>query len=290
MNRIDIYNPSSRRNGSLLAAVAALITTIACMAFIIICPAGVYAYEGEDVLGRLLIADVMLDISGRMSNEILLGNLVADAVLEASDADFAVVNAGDFSEEYLGYGDVTWDDICASFAENRQLAVADVTIVELRGVLEHAVSAITLDSETEAIDHSSSADEAFVQVAGFSFVYDASAPAGDRVMRIRDAEGEELDLDDESTTYRLAASRYMFDGGYGMPRMERAEDLGITLADAVAEFFLAHGEITDYETGRIDAVGTTDNTLISAIPVWAIAFAVVFFTLARLLVHRAQER
>ena len=63
------------------------------------------------------------------------------------------------------------------------LMVKTVTPTILREALENSVSGIVTDSEGN-IDHDESAQGRFLQVSGFSFVYDPAAPEGQRIVSI----------------------------------------------------------------------------------------------------------
>jgi len=80
-----------------------------------------------------------------------LGCIVADAVRGASGAEVALVNSGDLAGD-LSQKTVTREDVRNVFREDRPLAVAALSAEELAQVLEHALSCIVVDSETERID------------------------------------------------------------------------------------------------------------------------------------------
>ncbi len=253
--------------------------------FLILClllSGNVFAESGEGIC-LLAINDSELDNAGCGLGETLLGDIYADAVREAAGADIALVRAGVFSAERLTHGMVYAEDITLSLASDDRLVMAEVTAAGLKAVLEDAVSAIVLDMETEAVLREDSYSEGFVQISGFTIICDASAPAGSRIMTIA-IDGDELNFADEETRFNLAAdegtlSRYTVGG-----------DTGLTLSEALMSYLPSLDGMTQYPTGRISIVGTTDNKLIDNVPVWAVAFAAVFFTLAALLVHRAKEQ
>ncbi|NLV50974.1 MAG: hypothetical protein GXY20_09830 [Clostridiales bacterium] len=197
------------------------------------------------------------------SQECTLGDAVADAVRAALEADIAVVCGGDLINNLLP-GEITWDGLRAVFKEDRPLAVAAVTPKELRGILEGGLSHITLD-ETETIDRVASAYDGFPQISGFMLSYDVSAPPGMRVYEIR-LNGEKLDLEDDMTVLKLAATEHMLSGGYGLPVIGGTDSSEKTLSGALAEYM--NNGITEYTTltVRIYPMGGQDGSLKSLFP------------------------
>ncbi len=191
-----------------------------------------------------------------------LGCMVADAVRAAGAADAALVNSGDLVRGIAGT-EVTRKDIRAVFAENRTLAVAELSAAELSAMLEHALSRIVVDAETETIDRDASAFGGFLQVSGLQVEYDAGAEPGRRVYSITLSDGRRLDPGDRETRLTVAATAYMLDGGYGFPAAAY-EPLASGLADAL-EDWLAAGQLPA-STRRIIPLGTTDSAIAAMLP------------------------
>lgn len=234
----------------------------------------------DEYIGFIDLNDSLLDNSGCGVEETMLGDIYADAVKSASGAQFALVCAGSFSEERLEHGKVTLSDVERSLAQDGPIVVTAVTAAQLKQLIETAVGDIVLDMETEAVLREESYSEAFVQISGFTFVCDVSAPPGDRVMSVTVGESS-LDFSDDETVYTLAAGPGVIDGG---------ADAGVTLSQALTQYIPELEGLIEYPTGRIKIVGTTDDKLIDGIPIWTVVFALAFFTLAGLLVHRAKEQ
>lgn len=234
----------------------------------------------DEYIGFIDLNDNLLDNSGCGVEETMIGDIYADAVRSASGAQLALIRAGSFSEERLEHGKVTCSDVERSLTQDGSISVTEVTAAQLKQLLEQAVSNIVLDMETEAVLREESYSEAFVQISGFSFVCDVSALPGDRIMSITVGESS-VDFSDDKTVYTLAAGPGIIDGG---------TDAGVTLLQAVIQYVPELGGLVEYPTGRIKIVGTTDDKLIDSIPVWTVVFALAFFTLSGLLVHRAKEQ
>lgn len=230
------------------------------------------AQTGTDIAGtvpQLLAASGSKDAR---SQECPLGDAVADAVRAALDADIAVVCGGDLINNLLP-GEITWDGLRAIFKEDRPLAVAKVTPKTLRGILEVGLSHITLD-KTETIDRVASAYDGFPQISGFTLSYDVGAPPGMRVYEVL-LNGKPLDLEDDTTILRLAATQHMLGGGYDLPVVSGAENSELTLSGALAEYI--NNGITEYTPleMRIYPMGAQDGSLKSLFPIGLVAVAIL---------------
>lgn len=248
-----------------------------------------FASDGGEVLGRLTVGGSSLSMDGYHYQETLMADLVADAVREAAGTEIAMVNAGDLTGKSLRVGDVTWEHIHNVIREDQTLAVVDITAPQLAELLEAAVSAVTVDVPTETIDREMSASAAFVSVSGISFIYNAGARSGERIMTVYDETGREIDLSDTDRTFSLAASEHMLSGGYGLPEMGIDTPLDVTLTEAVADYFRVNGEIAQCRTGRITAAGTVEGPIISQVPMLAIVGVIVVITAFRLFATRRKD-
>ena len=95
----------------------------------------------------------------------------------------------------------------------------------------------------------------FPQVSGMTFSYDASAPAGSRIVEIL-VGGEPLD---PSRTYKLATNSYIFGGGDGYEALSRGKALidpaaGTLAAGMVMDYVAAKGEVAPAVEGRITRI------------------------------------
>ena len=191
---------------------------------------------------------------GVRTQEMPLGNLVADAYREAADAEIAVANGGDIRADFPS-GTVTKGDIISVLPFGNTLMVKAVTPALLREALENGVSGIVLDANGE-IDYEQSPQGRFLQVSGFSFSYDPAAPVGQRVVSITLDDGTQLALGDDQTTLSLAGSNYVMTGGdsytmLGDLPVER--ELGAA-DEALAAYVARHAPVAAPGTGRITVV------------------------------------
>ena len=227
--------------------------------------------SGTEVAGtvpRLLIA---VESQNSQSGECSLGDAVTDAVRRYLKSDVAIVCGGDLVNN-LPAGDVTWDALRSVFAEDRHLATATVTIRQLREILEAGLSRVVMD-ESERIDAQASMHEGFPQISGFTLFFEVSAPPGERVYEVIMG-NESLDLDDDTKTVVLAATSFMLEGGYGMPKVEPIARSELTLVDVMARYM--NDGMGEYQnTGeRIRSMGTA-NVLVSGLLVVCVIIGAV---------------
>ncbi|MGI5971176.1 MAG: 5'-nucleotidase C-terminal domain-containing protein [Oscillospiraceae bacterium] len=269
----------------------ALIKAAGMLAAVIIAVLTSGAYQPGDVVGVMpVVLDSLLE-SEPGSAGCELGCFAADAARYFSGADFAIVNGGDLVRD-LNQGKVLWEDVEAVFAEERALAVAEITPAELKEILEESVRHIALDPVTEFIDREHSDYPGFAQVSGFSFVFDASAPAGERIFSISLPDGNGLDITDDKTLYTLAASEYMLSGGYGYESVGGHTPLNATLADALAKYVAESPEaIADGDYTRIEAIGCADDTIVLHIskPVIVLGVIVLMIVISMFIRRRPKQ-
>lgn len=237
--------------------------------------------QGDEVLGRLETAPKSFLTETPYVNQCQLGSAAADALRLWSGADIALVNTGDLQND-LNAGTVTREDVQRVFGEDKSLAVAEISPAELYALLEHSVSQITVDPATEQIQAEASVFEGFCQVSGLRFRYDASAPAGERVLAVTLEDGRELSAEDESLRLRLCASAYMLQGGYGYPETA-CEVLEGSLSQALEAYVSQNADLSPQGKERIQVLGARQNTIVGFLPrgVW-VAGALVFMVLMAL--------
>jgi len=190
---------------------------------------------------------------GVRTQEMPLGNLVADAYREAADVDIAVANGGDIRAD-LKSGTVTKGDIISVLPFGNTLMVKTVTPAQLRAALENGVSGIVLDPNG-AVDYEQSPQGRFLQVSGFRLSYDPAAPVGARVVSITLDDGTELSLEDNETQLRLAGTNYVMTGGDSYTMLgELPVERELGAADeALAAYIAAHSPVSAPALGRITA-------------------------------------
>lgn len=152
--------------------------------------------EIKDIVVAYLPETLYVDVI--RSQEMPLGNLIADAVLWYTSADVAFTNGGGI-RDVLHAGEVTKGDIISVLPFGNYVVTLEVTPALLASAMENAVSALPGGGR-------------FPQVAGFAFTFDPNAEEGARVLSIT-VEGEYLDLQDDETTFVLATNNFIANGG-----------------------------------------------------------------------------
>ncbi len=190
-----------------------------------------------------------------------LGSATADAVKQALSVDFAIINGGVFYSNLLS-GQKTYGDVTAVFSQDDTLGSTYVTSEQLFEILEVGVSEIVVD-ETEFIVRDTSYD-GFPQVAGFNFVYDATAKPGNRVISVTLLDGTALERNGNETLYTLAASQYMLDGGYGMPKLAYTPYV-MTTSQALADYIVSGFDAAVYNgtDSPVRVIGTSQSKFFS---------------------------
>jgi 5'-nucleotidase len=137
------------------------------------------------------------------SAESLLGDMVADAMLETNaDYDFAVTNSGGLRQD-IDAGVVTVGDLISAFPFPNTIVRLEMKGSDLREMFEHGAGL------TNGI----------LQVSkGVELVYDESLPIGSRITRCN-IKGMPLD---DNRTYKVLTSNFLADGGDGFLMFKKA--------------------------------------------------------------------
>lgn len=187
-----------------------------------------------------VVAQLETDLSQRFSvesGEPLMGNVIADAVLEATRAQGSVVafwNAGGVRSA-LEKGPVTYGDLVQVCPFGNTLVVMDVTGMELKAALEHGVSAGGM----------------LLPSRGFSYTFDPEAPVGSR-LRGASLNGVPIDA---AGVYRVTVNSFTSAGGDGHVIFRDAKgerrDTGFVDIDALVAFFEKNSPVRMVNEGRI---------------------------------------
>jgi len=158
----------------------------------------------QDVILNEVVASIGTTLSsarspGVRTQEMPLGNLVADALRAGTSADVAVLNGGGLRAD-LVEGEITRGDVIAVLPFGNYGVTLMVSPAQLKEALENGVSAAPDENGR------------FPQVSGFSFIFDVNRPVGSRVTSIT-MNGEELNLANSDTTILLATNNFMAVGG-----------------------------------------------------------------------------
>lgn len=143
--------------------------------------------ELQEPVGRLDVPLVR-----RYIEESDVGNFVADALLDASDADIAFVHAGSLRKDLPG-GVVRRVDVLDTYPFVDDVIIKDLTGEQLQRIVEQS---LTLE-------------RGLLQVAGLKLEYDLERPLGERIVSL--THGGNPVASDE--TFRVAAPSFLAEGG-----------------------------------------------------------------------------
>jgi len=163
--------------------------------------AGLLAELAKPV-GRTSVALDARSLENR-TRETNVGNFVADAFRNSTASDIGFMNGGSVrADNVIGPGKLTMRDLLSILPFKNKLVKIEVTGATLRAALEHGVSRSAEDSQPGG----------FPQVSGVRFSFDASRPAGARLV---DVKVNGLPLDD-AKKYTLTTTTFIaLDGGDG---------------------------------------------------------------------------
>lgn len=178
--------------------------------------------------------------------ECALGNLVAEAMLEAgraAGATIALQNGGGLRAG-LPAGPVTWGDVLAVLPFANTLATLRLTGADIRAALENGLSGVEQGAGR------------FPQVAGLRVTWRAEAPAGQRLVSVsvRTPEGGYAPLEDQRL-YGMVTNNFLRRGGdnYAVLR-ERAIDAydsGPNLEEVFEAWLARRSPVAPSVDGRI---------------------------------------
>ncbi|MEM9012117.1 MAG: 5'-nucleotidase C-terminal domain-containing protein [Pseudomonadota bacterium] len=176
------------------------------------------------------------------STETGFANLIVDAMAWATEADVAITNGGGIRADrtYEAGTELTRRDVMSELPFGNKTILIEVSGDDIRAALENGVSEIEEGGGR------------FPHVAGMTFSFDASKPAGERVGDIM-VGGAALD---PAKTYRLATNDFMGKGGDGYamfadkPRIVDANS-GALMAAQVIRYIENAGTVAPEAEGRV---------------------------------------
>ncbi len=148
------------------------------------------------LVNRLIgVAQTAITTTENAAGESALGNLIADAQRTATNAQFAFMNPGGIRAS-LDAGEVLWGELFAIQPFANDLVSMDLTGAQIDLLLEQQ----WIDQNPPRI----------LKISGLSYTWDAARPIGERVIEIRDADGNVLGA---TTTYRVTVNSFLASGG-----------------------------------------------------------------------------
>jgi 5'-nucleotidase len=177
------------------------------------------------------------------SQETPLGDLIADAQLawtQSAGAQIALMNPGGIRTD-LDAGTVTFGEAFAVQPFNNLVVTQTFTGAQLKAVLEQQVFPPTAPSRILQIS------------AGFTYTYDTTRPAGDKVLDMR-LNGTPID---PAATYRVTTNDFLANGGDGFTALTAGTDR-VTApgfdVDALVAYIGANSPVAPPTTGRITRI------------------------------------
>ena len=180
------------------------------------------------------------------TEEATMGNLIADAMRDATGADIAIMNGGGIR------GDTTYD---AGRKLTRRDILTELPFGNVTVVTELPGSQVLLALENGVSQVEKGAGR-FAQVSGLSYAFDASAPAGSRVSEVM-VGGAPLEAD---KLYKVAVNDYILGGGDGYAslgggRLVTDGPTGSLVANDVMAYVEKLGSVRMAVEGRIKKLG-----------------------------------
>lgn len=180
------------------------------------------------------------------AEESTMGNLIADAMRDATGADIAIMNGGGIRGDttYEAGRKLTRRDILTELPFGNVTVVTELPGSQVLLALENGVSQVEKGAGR------------FAQVSGLTYAFDASAPAGSRVSEVM-VGGAPLEAD---KLYKVAVNDYILGGGDGYDalgggRIITEGPTGQLVANDVMAYVEKLGTVNVAVEGRIKKLG-----------------------------------
>jgi 5'-nucleotidase / UDP-sugar diphosphatase len=165
-----------------------------------------------------------------------LGNLITDAMLDVTGADFALTNGGGIRAS-IDAGEITKGEVITVLPFGNYIQTKDVTGKDVKAALENGASGYPANHG------------AFSHVAGLTYKIDETKPAGERVHSIM-IQGNPIEMD---KTYSMATNDFLAAGGDNYEMFKGLAHTGDfpALDEAVINYIKSHGTVNATTEGRI---------------------------------------
>lgn len=199
----------------------------------------------DEVLGETEIS-LAGDAAVCRFEECNMGNLIADALRNATNAEIAFHNGGAIRDS-IAAGTVTVGDVLDVLPFNNTFVIFELSGADVIAALENSVSHV------EATDGTGR----FLQVSGLRFTWDGTLSMGQRIVSVEvQTSGGDYDVLDPDEIYSIATNDYLFAGGddYGMfaENSSADYDFGRTLDEIVRLYIRQNSPLAISQTeGRI---------------------------------------
>jgi|GEM_PF-272424 len=169
--------------------------------------------------------------------ESLAGNWATDVMRSESNTDFAFQNNGGLRCE-IPQGEINMSLIYQFMPFDNVIMTCDMTGAQLKVILEEAVADGGMG----------------IQISGLNFSYDSSKPSGSKVHSITKTDGTPVNLNDTTTTYKVATNDFLAGGTTAIPKD------GFSFASQSSNMTDTHILVRDALADAVRAAGTTGIT------------------------------
>ncbi|MCE5335712.1 MAG: bifunctional metallophosphatase/5'-nucleotidase [Desulfobacteraceae bacterium] len=178
-----------------------------------------------------VVGTASVDLSRSAAKESNLGDLITDAMRDASGAQIAFHNGGGIRTD-IAKGPITLEQIYTVLPFDNVLVSMEITGGQIMEVLEKSILG-----------------EKILQVSGIQVEYDLAKPAGARVVSVQ-VEGRPLDA---GVSYRIATNDFLAAGGdqYNPFKLGRGVLFGETIREVVSDYISKHSPVATATQGRI---------------------------------------
>jgi 5'-nucleotidase/UDP-sugar diphosphatase len=195
--------------------------------------------------GKKIVGEAAVQLDGIRSHvrtqETNLANLITDAMLEEGKADLALLNGGGIRES-INQGTIRMYDVGKPLPFVNSLMTVDVKGEKVYDAIERGLREWPFGASNGG----------FLHVAGASYVFDGSKPAGKRLVSIT-KDGKPLEKD---KVYKVAVNDYLAEGGDNFEEfLEGAQkSKGALLKDVLAKYIEKHKVVQPKLEGRITVI------------------------------------
>ena len=208
-------------------------------------------------LRRQVIGQTAVDLIGDRAvvrnQEVNFGNLIADAMLWATQTDrtqIALMNGGAIRAT-IPAGEVSFGQVLDALPFGNRLTQMDISGADLLAALENGVSRISPDPGESA--------GRFLQVAGLRFSADLTRAANSRITEAQVRTTAGFVPLDRTATYRVVVNDFMASGGDGFTSLTRGTNVrggDVPLDLAVSDYIKANSPVSPALEGRLSFAGS----------------------------------
>ncbi|MDF2547515.1 MAG: multifunctional 2,3-cyclic-nucleotide 2-phosphodiesterase/5-nucleotidase/3-nucleotidase [Anaerosolibacter sp.] len=203
---------------------------------------------GNEQITSVVVGKTMTELNGVRGNvrtgETNLGNLITDAMIDATKADIAITNGGGIRAS-INEGEITKGEVITVLPFGNYVVVKEIKGADILAALEHGVDAYPAEA-----GH-------FAHVAGLTYKFNPKQPVGQRISEVMVGKAKL----DPNKTYKLATNDFMAAGGdkYDMFKDEAILGEYPALDEILASYIAAKGTVDAKVEGRIVA---TDKVVV----------------------------